>query len=322
VTTLAPVAPAPPPALARRAATGTDDPSLRLADRLLRDSGVAGPYGLLYRDNVATYLFHALGARRVQRLLEESRPVTLETVKANLPWLATGRWVTKLERELQAPYTDSQVFDRLEELEGLFRDEVVRLRQAAGGQKVRILVQGSLCKGRLGARSDIDARVDCQDPALHQRLARVMPGWPKEHVATWLLPASRAEERVEEILMGPRLDLGDGAVVLADEHVLTRYYLGVMRQKGYDIGTGPDGRPTVTALPRVPRRRETGLLAEKLYALTHPSRVHSIGRAAHLTRRVLATVAGGLLPLPGLGPLLRRGLEWMVPGPESVPKLS
>jgi hypothetical protein len=68
------------------------------------------------------------------------------------------RWVEKIRRDLEKPYTDSQVKQRFEELQSRFSSESQRLvAENQGGFPARVYVTGSFVKGRFGAHSDLDA---------------------------------------------------------------------------------------------------------------------------------------------------------------------
>ncbi|MBN9416749.1 MAG: hypothetical protein J0I12_14995 [Candidatus Eremiobacteraeota bacterium] len=68
------------------------------------------------------------------------------------------RWVDKIRRDLSKPYSDSQVQQRFEELQGRFSSESQRLvAENQGAFPAKVYVTGSLVKGRFGAHSDLDA---------------------------------------------------------------------------------------------------------------------------------------------------------------------
>lgn len=68
------------------------------------------------------------------------------------------RWVDKIRRDLDKPYSDSQVQQRFEQLEQRFSSESQRLvAENQGSFPARVYVSGSLVKGRFGAHSDLDA---------------------------------------------------------------------------------------------------------------------------------------------------------------------
>ncbi|MFN8608895.1 MAG: hypothetical protein U0931_15285 [Vulcanimicrobiota bacterium] len=68
------------------------------------------------------------------------------------------RWVDKIRRDLEKPYSDGQVQQRFEELQNRFSNESQRLvAENQGAFPARVYVSGSLVKGRFGAHSDLDA---------------------------------------------------------------------------------------------------------------------------------------------------------------------
>jgi len=71
---------------------------------------------------------------------------------------ADHRWVDKIRRDLDKPYTDSEVQQRFEVLESRFQGESQRLiAEHSGAYPAQVFVTGSLVRGRFGAHSDIDA---------------------------------------------------------------------------------------------------------------------------------------------------------------------
>ncbi len=82
------------------------------------------------------------------------------------------RWGHKIERDLTRPYTDRQVFDRVEQLE---RD--TRMALSYVNQKGARYVGGSLVKGRMGANSDADQVVEGGWSQARADQLDALPGW-------------------------------------------------------------------------------------------------------------------------------------------------
>lgn len=80
------------------------------------------------RENIATYLAHSTR--------------TIPSV----------RWENKLQRELNSPYTDAQVYQHLESLEDSVQENLRELPALPS----KVYITGSFAKGRLGANSDLD----------------------------------------------------------------------------------------------------------------------------------------------------------------------
>lgn len=80
------------------------------------------------RENIATYLAHSTRS------------------------IPSARWENKLQRELNSPYTDEQVYRHLEELEDSLQANLQELPVMPG----KVYITGSFAKGRLGANSDLD----------------------------------------------------------------------------------------------------------------------------------------------------------------------
>lgn len=315
-----PYGPLPAPAASpARVVTSAYDPPREFADELIRDSGLQTRVGELYRENLATYLFHAIGTKKIEHLLDSGLPATLDLVRANTQKMAAARWIVKIERDLKAPYTDSEVFDRLETLDNVFHKEVIDLRNSSGGAKFRLLLNGSLCKGRMGKNSDIDAHVETADPNFYHRLLnRFVTATPHDPITFYPQPADRVGQ-VEERLSGPTLDLGDGAAVLGDDRFLTHFYTSVMRSKGYTVRVGSDGCPRSIDSPAEHggRRREVKLWLEKFMELARPDQQGHAGWK--MLKKWGLRTAGLMLPLPILGPAVAGWIEKAVPSSPGTP---
>lgn len=111
---------------------------------------------LLLEENLACYVSHYKPAFQ-EELDRIQGPELLQRLQTG--W-AQGehRWVDKIRRDLDKPYTDRQVEQRLAELQTRFASESQRLvAENQGAFPARVYVTGSLVKGRFGAHSDLDA---------------------------------------------------------------------------------------------------------------------------------------------------------------------
>lgn len=282
------------------------DVSLRLADRVIDTFELRERTGLLYRENLATYLYHAVGEKGADKLLASPLPPTVERIREHMQPMAAARWMIKIERDLAAPFQDAEVLDRLKQLDKMFHEEVLRLQQQSGGGSFRILINGSLCKGRMGKNSDIDGQVDTSNDAFRARLLERFQKEPHDNVSFWPLSAG-GEGVTEEHISGPLLDLGDGSRLLADEHFLSKFYMGVMRSKGYVVVADHVER----AVAPPPRKREARLVLEKFFEL---SRADATGNMHwRLLKNWSFRAAGCLLPKPVVGAAVGWCLEQLVP---------
>ena len=98
------------------------------AGKLLRERQVPPENHELMQENLATYLAH-----RTRGMPSE-------------------RWQNKIAPELDAPYTDDQVYAHLETLEDSLQANLLELPVYPS----RVFITGSFAKGRLGANSDLD----------------------------------------------------------------------------------------------------------------------------------------------------------------------
>lgn len=286
------------------------DPALRLADRVMRDNRVENA-GALYRENLATFLFNGLGRHGVRHMLQARGPLTPEVLRAHRLKLAAHRWLDKIDRDVAQPFQDVDVFRHLQTLEGQFHETVRTLAQWGDGKSYRILINGSLCKGRMGSNSDIDVTVETADPQLRERIRQATGDSWKGNISVIVSNPRPDQEALTRLAMGPSLDLGDGQVALDNPHLLYDYYQDVMRQKGYALAPGPEGLPVVVGVPQAGRRhRESELLFEKFWEKCRPDAGHQGFLRA---KAVLAAAVYRLLPVPLAGGVVRAGMGLLVP---------
>lgn len=109
------------------------------AGSLMSQRGIPTDGYQLLQENLASFLAHR----------QEGKP------------LPTGRWETKIERELAQPYSDKQVFDQVDSLQKSLQENLAQLPTYPG----RVYLTGSFSKGRLGANSDLNgyAKVEAKD---------------------------------------------------------------------------------------------------------------------------------------------------------------
>lgn len=113
------------------------DPVYQAADQALAERGLELKDHVVLRENLASCLAQADSSDLSEVLGQQSR------------------WSYKLHRDLDKPYTDQQVFERLQGLE--------QLCQQLAGNTFPVgqwYISGSLTKGRLGAHSDVDLTCD------------------------------------------------------------------------------------------------------------------------------------------------------------------
>lgn len=100
------------------------------AGELMEQKGLKLENHSLMRENLATFLAH--------------RP--------NSSSMPTGRWQTKLERDLDNPYSNQQVLERIDQLQESLQDNLTALPS----YPKTVFITGSFSKGRLGANSDLN----------------------------------------------------------------------------------------------------------------------------------------------------------------------
>ncbi|MCA9795317.1 MAG: hypothetical protein KC910_26090 [Candidatus Eremiobacteraeota bacterium] len=136
------------------------DRCLFAAGRLAEASKIPVEGHLLLRENVATCL-HQLKDEFVERLADSSEP--LFTMRGGFS-AGDMRWTHKVFRELEKPYSDAQVFERVGELQGKAEAVVAELMSRHQPYPCTFFITGSLLKGRFGANSDLDLVCGTEKP--------------------------------------------------------------------------------------------------------------------------------------------------------------
>ncbi len=115
---------------------------------------------------------HTILRENVTHLLTQFKPEYVESLDAlptdKMEQALNGSYANgpvhlaqKLSRDLrQRPYTDEEVFKRLDELDAALKAETARILENSKPYPCKFYIAGSLEKGRFGARSDVD--VLCQ----------------------------------------------------------------------------------------------------------------------------------------------------------------
>ena len=145
----------------------------RQAARVLTLYGLALDDHLIEADNIALYLFN-LAESPPESAYPSAETFTSfllqrlrhwQTVEAKPDSRAEQvvaqehlRWYQKLHKDLSCPYSDSEVFQRIERVESDMQAEDALWRARLGPR--RYIVFGGLLKGRYGGNSDVDYLVD------------------------------------------------------------------------------------------------------------------------------------------------------------------
>ncbi|MEW6281121.1 MAG: hypothetical protein AB1758_21080 [Candidatus Eremiobacterota bacterium] len=141
----------------------------------MQTANVPSERHLILQENLASYLVEMPDAYLDR--LESASPDTLNgRIRSGYAW-GQKRWVDKVLRDLEKPYTDAQVAERVEELDADLKRLARELMEHAGR---RIYVTGSILQGRLGAHSDLD--VVCESEAYRPTAAS--SGVSAQHVGT------------------------------------------------------------------------------------------------------------------------------------------
>jgi hypothetical protein len=282
----------------------------RLTDRLVADQGIEHAGGL-FRDNVATYLFHLLRPSQAEALLHRREPVNGQDVIDHSQRLASVRWRQKLQRELASPYEDYEVFDRLDALDAQLQSGVNEVDGMAQGAPYSLFINGSLCKLRMGKNSDLDVTVDTPSSGFHDRLMDFFLHAPRDYMTFYPL-SEGGEGRVEERLSGPRLYLGQAQDVHARPHLVSQFYEQMLTSRGYRIERHESGPLTLQRPPQLERKREANIVVEKFFDLTRADGHHN--RLWRTLKNGIWNTVGAGLGTPLLAAPLGRMLGHLIPG--------
>jgi polyhydroxyalkanoate synthesis regulator phasin len=205
----------------------TIDPCLNAAQKLLKALDLSEKNHVIFRENIATYIAQ-LKDDFVERLQKEDGQQLVQSLTHAFPY-GDMRWGKKLQRDIEKPYSDEEVFSHLETVQKELKQ---KLEQAKALNPTpfpaKIYVTGSLVKGRFGANSDLDLLADAGDSRIVQ---------PKEsfqdQVHIQYLAGGQSHWR-EAFLnaFGEKVEISLEDI-LADKPVLQNIYRQVLAQKGY-----------------------------------------------------------------------------------------
>lgn len=193
------------------------DNANRIARALARERGVAEEEHALFIENLARYIFSAYPDDILESLAARENGLS----RAHLPPLA--RWLDKLDRDLEAPYSDAEVFAHLERLQSELREAIAMLRDQRPAGGFMLTLMGGLLRGRLSARSDLDVILRSPDQDFFERVMKHPFGYLVKERLVILSPPPH-NKRVRRAL-GPMLDIGDGAEAMAQPGFLKELFL-------------------------------------------------------------------------------------------------
>lgn len=146
---------------------------------------------------------------------------------APIPSQGYVRAVSKLERDLESPYTDQQVTDRVKVLDRVLCETLARLHGTPEYPR-RMWVTGSLVHGGFGANSDADVVVD---GPTHQMLLQAVPACLQHDTDVQLATLRDGDVQKTLAFFGPSVPV-DPDEALAGKNPLQRIY---RESEGYII---------------------------------------------------------------------------------------
>lgn len=223
------------------------DPHWDAAGRLLQSRGVPLRDHVLLRENLATYLTHL-----------DQVDVSPQALVSPGGW-RSERWTQKLERDLARPYTDEQVWSHVNKLDAELRSTLQSL--VVGMERpypLKVYVQGSLMRGRLGQNSDLDGQLETRHPLVLQRGREAFLAQAEDGIQLVPLSAERPLFNAGmRILGGARQELSAEDVIY-HEGRLSELYRERLEEKGLRLSDGVDGVQVERVGPAPDRREVCG----------------------------------------------------------------
>lgn len=226
------------------------DDARAVAERLADGRGTPREGHALFRENLARYLFNAYPDETLAALAARSGPLTA----AKLP--DAPRWLDKIRRDVEQPYSDAEVSRHLDRLQGELVEVLKLLREWSPAGGYTLTVMGGITRGRLSARSDLDIILRTEDEELFQKAMTSPFGYlVKERLLILSPPAHN--KRVGRAL-GPMIDIGDGGAALDRPDFLRALYLEQRRL--YEAAAParefpPEKLEVVVALKKLSKKR-------------------------------------------------------------------
>lgn len=168
-------------------------------------------------ENLARYIYSAYPDGTLESLAARENALS----RGELPPLA--RWLDKLDRDLEAPYSDADVFAHLDRLQAELAEAVSVLHGLRPNGGFSLTLMGGIMRGRLSAHSDLDVILRAQDQKFFDRAMRHPFGYLVKERFVILSPPPH-NKRVRRAL-GPMQDIGDGVDALARPGFLKELFL-------------------------------------------------------------------------------------------------
>lgn len=180
------------------------DQDWQRAGQLMTEHGIALEGHSLMRENISTYLAHCPRGKTM--------PV--------------GRWDNKLQKDLKAPYTDQEVFQRVDELQSSLLENLSQMTH----YPKEIYLTGSFAKGRLRQQSDLNGYATVPKaefmPEFHLFKTRF-----QEKKGAKIFPFSQSQPNFNKgMLMVDGASLKISTDKLGDKNYLRELYTDVLAQ--------------------------------------------------------------------------------------------
>ncbi len=192
----------------------------KVADRLLRVAQRDPARDTILRENVTTLL-----AQAPEDFVEGLHKLDdLNGTYAKMP----VEMALKLSRDLrQKPFSDAQVWQHLENLEGQLAEKSKEIIAASEGFPCKFYVCGSLLKGRFGANSDVDVLCEASPQWMESQRFK----YSQEPVSFQYM--DMPEKDTFRAAFGPSVEIAP-----QERGVLSKLYVQTMEERGFEVMDG------------------------------------------------------------------------------------
>ncbi|MBI2267329.1 MAG: TIM barrel protein [Armatimonadetes bacterium] len=285
--------------------------ALKVAGRLLKERGLDDPHHVLLKRNIATYLVNAFPGTELAEISKNS----VTNSSQILAQVLSSRWREKLERDLMNPYSDTDVLEHVRQLDGELKEKLRFILEQTGRPPLKVYINGSFAKGRLGANSDLDTVVELRDENVlaalkHDFAEKKKTGREDGVMMVALRPQDRFLRTFNEALAGASLDLGDGKRALEEDGFLLNKYLDILEEKKCSVQRTPEGEWRISTSGIETKRETANEHVNEFIRFFHQNK-KTLGAFDY--RKTIATMLGGVLLCPGFGRLAGAITDRLIP---------
>jgi hypothetical protein len=243
--------------------TPTKDQDWVDAGKLMKEAGVPVEGHTLMQENLATFLAHRLSGT------------------------PSARWTTRINRDLKTPYTDEQVFQRIDKLQSALQERIAE----SGAMPSKLYITGSFAKGRLSVNDELNTLNVVSKDQYPQVLDKAMIRDAQGDVHFFPLREDQASYN-QGMLMVDGVSIGVDPKVAMQPGYLQKTYTEILQNKSQN-------------------RRELQPRLDKWLGKAHRSRYDSQSLHSRMMQTAVATL-GLASRVPLMGPLVKSSFAFLV----------